>query len=180
MKVVWKLVEQVDDALANLDRKARSTEHNMELLRLASLLSKQFDSLYAASIDDPDDIFYQTTETEDVALLMNAITYHEPYDKEDHFQRMENLKNLIYFALSAGSKALSKDNLFTQVTSGLVYAAYYKCASTQTNKTHGQFALTIPDERLVQKALALKKRFNIGNREKSVKVKVNKVIYIPI
>jgi len=40
--------------------------------------------MYGAAIDNPDDIFYKNREDEDLKLLLNAVEYHEPYNKTEH------------------------------------------------------------------------------------------------
>ena len=51
---------------------------------LSSYLSKLFDFLYAASLDDKEDILYLGEKSPDLNLLLSHLNFSEPNDSVEH------------------------------------------------------------------------------------------------
>ena len=126
VNIAFKIFKHLEVALEDIKNYPKNTEYNMELMRYAGLLAKMFDAIYAASLDDPNDIFYQEEANDDIKRLIKSIKYHEPGDKDDHFRRFENFTQFFNFVMSVGVNALSHRNLWSVALSGLYNATYYK------------------------------------------------------
>lgn len=136
--------------------------------------------LSSAALENPNDIFYKDEESKDLALLMENMEYHEPQDKDEHVQNMNNALNQNKYLLGVASKALVRSSIFCKACSGLWYAGYYKVAK-QTGRDQGMFTITIPNKRLFEQGVKYKKKKGkeAANAQK-IAVQAHEFFHIPI
>ena len=95
------------------------------LLGLTNNISKIFDFLVYASVDDENDILYNPN-TEDVKNLMRIIEYSEPKDLADHKKKtLEGISHFDYYCAVA-AKTFKSTNFIEQIGDYLSWTMYYK------------------------------------------------------
>ena len=66
VNIAMKVFDYLELAMEDIKASPKNTENNMELMKFAAYLAKLFDAMFAASLDDPSDIFYQNEPTDDI------------------------------------------------------------------------------------------------------------------
>ncbi|CAI2360451.1 unnamed protein product [Moneuplotes crassus] len=179
--VAKRLYARVEQALDNVEDSPADESLLKKLLYHAVMLSKCFIMMYAASLDDPDDLLYQKSEeSKEREMLIDSMEYHEPSDKEDHVECLNAALSRNKYLMGVASKAIMKPSKFCKIWTGLWYGMYYKLAQ-ETGREQGMFTITMPNERAFQEGVRYKKQqaLKAANAQK-IDVEVHEMFYIPI
>lgn len=76
------------------------------------MLSKCFDLMYGASLENKEDIFYKSADSEDVIQLAQVTEFHEPKDPSRQLEQIQQAYNRSKYLIAVGSKAILRDSKF--------------------------------------------------------------------
>ena len=83
LNTFYKVVKMIDVNLKYLSQYPEESNFKMIFI-LSSYLSKIFDLMYSASLDDKNDILYNRDNDNDIDLLLTHLNFSEPKDLVEH------------------------------------------------------------------------------------------------
>ena len=86
LNTFYKVIKMIDVNLKYLAQYPEESNFKMIFI-LSSYLSKLFDLVYSAALDNPKDILYSPENKEDIDILMKYVDFSVPKDLVDHRKR---------------------------------------------------------------------------------------------
>jgi len=168
--------------VADLLKEDPKSKNRKMFIIMAHRLAILFDIIYGAACDDPDWVFYNPEESEDLLLLLECLDFSMPEDIIGH--RENTIKGIEDFhcSIAIAQRGFRKKNIFSQLASSAMWAVYYKIKKHKI-WDHGSFMMAVLDKDAVIRVLKLVQSDYIEKKigfDKSLpKIALHQLILIP-
>lgn len=146
-------------------------------------LSRQFDFIYSAALNNPNDIFYnRDPENEDLLALLKVVDFSMPEEIQKH--KENTLKGIedFHYAIAIAQRGFKHKNIVSQIFISARWAIYYKFKKEKI-WDHANFLMTVLDKDAVVRVLKLIQsnyvEKKIGYDKSLPKVELHELITIP-
>lgn len=119
-----KMIDKLDDTIKTMNEE--NTKRNLkDILFLSTKFAVYFDMLYGAMLEDPNEIFYEKEQSDEVKEFFKHYEYHVPEDIEEHCQAIKKVEEEYDYMIAVASKGMWNESFMSQVFNTATYAIYY-------------------------------------------------------
>ena len=200
LKSLDKVVEMINISIGDLNEKDSSKKRKVFIITRLKLkyrinylykyyctthkLSRLFDLMYGAILDDPNSVFYSSDPNNpDLLALTEWMDFEMPADVQSHIEKTSKGVEDFYWTISIAQRGFRHEKLAVQIASAAKWTVYYKIRKHKI-WDHGTFMLSVLNKEAVVRVLKLIQsdyvEKKIGNDSSLPKIAINKVFSIPI
>ena len=183
LKSLDKVVDLINLSIGRLNEKDSSKRRKIFIITTHKL-SRLFDLMYGAILDDPKSIFYMTDSTNpELLMLTEWMEFEMPEDIESHKEKTTKGVEDFYWTISIAQRGFRHETFAVQLASAAKWTVYYKLKKHKI-WDHGTFMLSVLNKEAVVRVLKLIQsdyvEKKLGNDSSLPKILINKLFSIPI